>query len=229
MGCGASKEHPHEPQEKKQGATAEGRISAGSDSPPADRPPPAALRTGTSSARTSHAPSLPHSVSEPSRYHSHLAHREGSIFTQNDKAFEQYQQALAAEEGGNLKEAEQFYNKCLEINVQELGEDHVNTLTCLSLVAAVLHAQDKLAEAESFCRRALDGRERVLGPEHEDTIASVSGLAALLHAQDKLKEAEPLYVRALQGREKSLGPAHPETLSSVQNLSALMYTMGRYR
>jgi tetratricopeptide (TPR) repeat protein len=109
-----------------------------------------------------------------------------------------------------------------------LGQDNIQTIEKLSMVALVLRDQGKYEEAETMNRRALEGREKALGKEHLSTLTSVSNLASVLQDQGKYEKAETMNRRALKGREKALGKEHPDTLTSVSNLALVLQYQGKY-
>lgn len=109
------------------------------------------------------------------------------------------------------------------------GELAFDTLSSLSLLAAVLMDQVKYKEAEKMHRRALKGMEKLLGFEHPNTLVNVNNLAVVLRSQRKYKEAEKLYRRALKTSEKVLEFEHPDTLISVNNLAVVFQYQGKYK
>ena len=102
------------------------------------------------------------------------------------------------------------------------GDSHPDTLTSISNMVGLLHAQGKLGEAEPLYREALDGRQRTLGDAHPDTLSSLFNLADLLEKRGRLPEAEALYREQLKGCLRSLGAVHPDTVSSMKNLTRFL-------
>jgi hypothetical protein len=73
-----------------------------------------------------------------------------------------------------------------------LGEDHPNTLTSASNLAADLHALGEHAAARQLNEDTLTRRRRVLGEDHPDTLTSASNLAADLRALGEHQRAHDL-------------------------------------
>jgi hypothetical protein len=63
-----------------------------------------------------------------------------------------------------------------------LGEDHPETLTSASRLAADLHALGEHQQARTLDEDTLTRRRRILGEDHPDTLTSAHNLAADLHA-----------------------------------------------
>ena len=86
-----------------------------------------------------------------------------------------------------------------------LGEEDVDTLDSLGLLATVLSDQGKYEEAEVMHRQALALTEKVVGKEHPSTLTSMNNLAGVLIRQGKYKEAEQIHRQVLILGEKVLG------------------------
>jgi hypothetical protein len=56
------------------------------------------------------------------------------------------------------------------------GEDHPDTLTCMSSLAMTRRALGDLPGARDLHEQALAGRRRVLGDDHSDTLTSMNNL-----------------------------------------------------
>jgi hypothetical protein len=63
-----------------------------------------------------------------------------------------------------------------------LGDDHPDTLTSSSRLAAHLRASGEYQQARALDEDTLARRRRVLGNDHPDTLASADNLAADLRA-----------------------------------------------
>ena len=137
-------------------------------------------------------------------------------------------QADALESKGRSKEAQPLLEKVLTIRQKVLGEEHPDTATGYSNVAADLNAQGKYAEAEPFFRKALALRQKMLGEEHPATAASYNNVAYNLNGQGKYAQAEPLFRKALAIYRKVRGEEHPDTAASYNNVASNLHTRGKY-
>ena len=129
---------------------------------------------------------------------------------------------------GRHAEAEPLWQRALEIQEQQLGQDHPNTATSLNNLALLYRAQGRYAEAEPLLQRALAIREQQLGQDHPNTAMSLDSLGNLYQDQEKYAEAEPLLQRALAIREQQLGATHPDTITSLDSLGNLYRVQGKY-
>jgi tetratricopeptide (TPR) repeat protein len=129
---------------------------------------------------------------------------------------------------GKRSEAEEIYQRTLELSERVLGKEHLSTLTSMNNLAFVLNNQGKYGKAEKIYQQTLELRERVLGKEHPDTLTSMSDLASVLDSQGKYSKAEEMYRRTLEVRKRVLGKEHPDTLKSMSNLAGVLGRQGKY-
>jgi tetratricopeptide (TPR) repeat protein len=131
-------------------------------------------------------------------------------------------------ERARYSEAEPLLERAYQMNEQEQGAEHLNTVRAASTLAYLYYAQGRYELAEPLYEHAMAIYEQQLGPEHPDTATSLNNLAELYQAQGRYELAEPLYQRALAIREQQLGPEHPLTASSIDNLAELYREQGGY-
>ncbi len=117
--------------------------------------------------------------------------------------------------------------RATEIRKQLLGDDHPDTLICLSGMAVLLEAQGKFTEAEPIARDAVQRHRRVLGDDNPSTLTAVGVLCRVLAARGKLAEAEPLFKEVLERRRRVLGEDDPNTINSLNNYGSLLFAMQR--
>ncbi|KFA81334.1 hypothetical protein S40288_08305 [Stachybotrys chartarum IBT 40288] len=130
---------------------------------------------------------------------------------------------------GQLKKAEEMYNRALKDYEKAWGSEHISTLETVNSLGNLYAGQGRLKEAEDMYNRALEGKEKVRGPEHTSTLHTVNNLGALYANQGRLKEAEDMHNRALKGYEKAWGSEHTSTLETVNNLAILYAGQGRMK
>ncbi|MGF1980978.1 MAG: tetratricopeptide repeat protein [Nostoc sp. CmiSLP01] len=129
---------------------------------------------------------------------------------------------------GLYDKAKPWYEQCLEITKQRLGEEHPDVATSLNNLAALYHSQGRYSEAEPLYIQALALCRNLLGEEHTDVADSLNNLAELYHSQGRYSEAEPLYIQALALKRKLLGEEHPDVATSLNNLALLYFSQGKY-
>ncbi|MDP1984472.1 MAG: FxSxx-COOH system tetratricopeptide repeat protein, partial [Sulfuritalea sp.] len=162
----------------------------------------------------------PH-VTQLDRYHANgwLDSRKFSWLLDRVGSYLQVGPALYADSARWLRRA-------WEIDRQELGVEHPDTLTSMNNLANTLYAQGDLAGALELQKSALATRRRVLGEEHPDTLSSMNNLAGTLHAQGDLAGALELHRSELATCRRVLGEDHPETLSTMNNLANTLMAQG---
>ena len=129
---------------------------------------------------------------------------------------------------GDYAKAEPLLQEALEICRNGIGNQHPDTVTSLSNLAALYRDMGKYAKAEPLLQEALQIRRKALGNQHPDTATSLDNLATLYRDMGKYAKAEPLYEEALQICRKVLGNRHPDTATSLNNLAELYRDMGDY-
>jgi tetratricopeptide (TPR) repeat protein/CHAT domain-containing protein len=145
------------------------------------------------------------------------------------QSFSSQREAGALVGGGRYREAQALLEKVLAVRRKVLGEEHPDTATSYSWVAANLQAQGRYKEAQEGFQKALDIRRRLLGDEHPDTAKSCNNVAANLNALGRYKEAQEGYQKALDIYRKVVGEDHPNTASCYNNVALNLQAQGRYK
>ena len=120
-----------------------------------------------------------------------------------------------------------LYVQLSNVIEKELGPEHPELATCLSNLASLFQATNRLAEAEPLMRRALAIDEKNYGKDHPKVALDLNNLASLLQATNRLAEAEPLKRRALAIDEQSYGKDHPKVALDLNNLASLLLATNR--
>jgi tetratricopeptide (TPR) repeat protein len=129
-------------------------------------------------------------------------------------------------EEGRFGEATEAARQLLDLQREELGEDHRDYATALSNLALLLQRQGDLAGAEPLLRQVVATRKRALGESHPDYATSLNNLGELLSLRDDLEAAESLLRQALAIREDVLGESHPDYANSLNSLALLRNRRG---
>jgi uncharacterized caspase-like protein len=109
---------------------------------------------------------------------------------------------------GKYKQAEDAYERALEITKKVRGLDHPDTATSMNNLAFLARNQNRYHEAESLLKQALAIREKALGANHPVVAQNLINLADVLAVSDRPAEAEPLLLRALSIDHDVLGTEH---------------------
>ncbi|KAF8756665.1 Mitochondrial translation optimization protein [Rhizoctonia solani] len=107
----------------------------------------------------------------------------------------------------------------LAAQIQELGQDHPDTLKTMHGLAWTLYLEEKYEEAEPLLTAVVASRKKVLEEDHPDTLESLDDLASIYELQGHLVKAEQLKVVVLATRKRLLGEDHADTLEGMNNLA----------
>ncbi|MFF2250340.1 FxSxx-COOH system tetratricopeptide repeat protein, partial [Streptomyces sp. NPDC058142] len=110
--------------------------------------------------------------------------------------------------------------------LQELGDDHGDTLQAASYLARAFYKSHNHAQARDLDRDTLARRRRVLGEDHPDTLISACNLAIWLAALGETEQSRTLAEEALARQRRVLGEDHPDTLTSASNLANRLAALG---
>jgi len=127
---------------------------------------------------------------------------------------------------GDLRTAEVLNSTLNSALRTALGDDHPDTLSSATILAANLWAMGKVARAQQLNADVWSRRRRLLGEDHPDTLSSATNLAASLWASGELARARQIDEDVWVRRCRLLGVDHRDTLSSATNLAADLYALG---
>jgi tetratricopeptide (TPR) repeat protein len=129
---------------------------------------------------------------------------------------------------GAYTQAQLWYEQCLAVCRERLGEGHPAVAISLNNRADLYKVQGKYNEAEPLYVQALEMSKRLFGAEHPNFAIGLNNLALLYKYQGKYDKAEPLYVQALEMSKRLFGVEHPDLASSLNNLAELYRNQGKY-
>ncbi|WP_448266923.1 tetratricopeptide repeat protein [Nostoc sp. DSM 114159] len=178
------------------------------------------LESPTIKQITDASPVIPHLTEVAKNFIQYLSDEDlVSVFMGN---------AQFCESLGLYDQAPPWYEQCLEVTKQRLGEEHPVVAQSLNNLAYLYHSQGKYSKAEPLYLQALELWRRLMGEEHPDVARGLNNLAKLYESQGKYNKAQPLYLQALELRRHLLGEEHPDVALSLNNLACLYYSQGRY-
>ena len=126
---------------------------------------------------------------------------------------------------GDYAKAIENYDGALQLQRQQLGEDHADTLRSLYGLAMAYWWSGGMAKAEELSRSGLERSTRVLGEKHPLTLQFRDARAATQMLTGELSgpETEAVLMKALQVDREVFGPDDPRTLRVVY-----MFGVGSY-
>ncbi|MGK7924918.1 MAG: tetratricopeptide repeat protein, partial [Spirulina sp.] len=129
---------------------------------------------------------------------------------------------------GLYSQAEPWYEQCLSVAHDRLGEDHISVAISLNNLALLYSSQGRYEEAKLLYFQALALSRKLLGEDHLSVAISLNNLAEIYYVQGRYEEAEPLFSQALSLSRKLLGEDHPNIATSLNNLALVYSSQGRY-
>ncbi len=129
---------------------------------------------------------------------------------------------------GNWNEAEKILNVAINDRKTRLGEDHLDTLRTISILASTYYEQGRWNEAEKLNMGVLSVLKGKMATDHPSTLQVMHDLALIYWSQGKWSNAEKLQVVVVNERKEKLGSDHPDTLSTMHILASTYWKQGRW-
>jgi tetratricopeptide (TPR) repeat protein len=127
---------------------------------------------------------------------------------------------------GDAKNAVQQYEIARTLLADELGREHLVTLTAMNNLANAYQDAGRWDEAILLHEQTLKAVGKQMGPDHPKTLTLMNNLARAYDVAGRSDEAIQLHEQTLAAFQKKLGSDHPDTLTSMNNL-ALAYLDSR--
>ena len=143
-----------------------------------------------------------------------------------DQAISMHNLALVLKEKSQFADAEALYRQALELNVQELGEQHPDVTVNRNNLAEILRAQGRCKLALPLYEDNLDLQRQLFGEHHPTFAITQNNLAGCLKDLGQLDQAEALYRSSLEIRRLAFEEAHPDVLGSLNNLAGIYFQRG---
>ncbi|HEY9764451.1 MAG TPA: tetratricopeptide repeat protein [Trichocoleus sp.] len=122
--------------------------------------------------------------------------------------------------------AEPWWQDCVKVTQQRLGESHPDVAFSLNNLALLYHQQGRAQEAEVLYNKALEQIRLLFGKADSTLMTGLNNLASLYRTQGRLTEAEGLYQQSLEmARQQGEIPA--VVITSLNNLAELYRLQGR--
>jgi tetratricopeptide (TPR) repeat protein len=127
---------------------------------------------------------------------------------------------------GELPRAKELLELALELDVRNLGEEHLSVAASRSNLAVVLLSLGELRRAKELRELALESALKNEGEEHPSVATLRSNLALVLRDLGELPRAKELLELALESDLRNLGEEHPSVASSRSNLALMLAGLG---
>ncbi|KAF2015045.1 TPR-like protein [Aaosphaeria arxii CBS 175.79] len=128
---------------------------------------------------------------------------------------------------GRWNEAEKIHVEAVETCRNELGVNHLATISSMNNLGLIYRKQGRWKEAEELLREVVEARNNKVGINHTGTLPSMSNLAAVFREQGRLEEAEKLFMEVAEVYKRMLGFDHLSTLESLSDLASVYIDQDR--
>lgn len=115
-------------------------------------------------------------------------------------------------------DAERLFHRSLTIQVSQLGEYNIATLSTMNNLAALYLDSKRLDDAWPLLFRTLEIKEHMFGSEHPRTLNTVNNLGNLFVLQSNFDDATRMYERTLVGYQKSSVLHYKTVVECLNNL-----------
>jgi eukaryotic-like serine/threonine-protein kinase len=122
--------------------------------------------------------------------------------------------------------AKQTYERALDIDRRELGDDHPRVALLQNNLAIVAENMGDFRQAEALFRDALARDQTAYGERHPETALTKGNYGLLLQREGRLAEAEPLLRDAVSIRLSLYGPEHYNVAYTRVSLAMLLHDKG---
>ena len=122
-------------------------------------------------------------------------------------------------EQGDDKSALDILLESRELRVENLGPEHEDTLTTLSLLSVAYSKLNRSREAHELQVEVWETTDYALGPSHPLTLKCMSRLAITYNKQGEYRRAEELQIQTLEAMERELGVEAKVTMTEMSNLA----------
>merc|ERR1712048_397078 len=109
-----------------------------------------------------------------------------------------------------------FFKEALDIQVQNLGNDHPNLANTISSIAMVYINVGHHSKCLSMFQKALEMRRRLLGPDHIKVAATLYNIGTIHLELGNNDEALELYCETLRIQRKVWGNDHGDLVRIMQ-------------
>ena len=123
--------------------------------------------------------------------------------------------------GSDYDTALEYYQKCLSLRKNILGENHKDTAKCYANIGLVYEFESDYKTALSYFQKALAIRQKVFGENHLETADSYHDIAAEKYLLGNYKEAIDYFLKALDIRKSIVGAASYEVAHTLGALATV--------
>lgn len=153
----------------------------------------------------------------------------GKVLVVHNRDWSHYrQQAMKAQEQGNLSQAEFMWLASLA-EAKGFHPHDPRLLVSVENLSNLYVSLQRFDQAESFAKQAVDISLRAFGNDHPNLARCLNNLAGIFYQQARYEEAEPISRRLLSIYEKNYPQDHSDVVAATINLAMLYHVQGKYQ
>lgn len=150
----------------------------------------------------------------------------GRVLVVHNRDWSQYRQlALAAQDAGNLAQAESMWLASLA-EAKTFHPHDPRLLVSVENLSTLYAALGRFDQSESFGKQSVEIALHAFGNDHPNLARCLNNLAGLYYQQGRYAEAEPICRRLLAIYEKNYEQDHPDVVMATTNLAMLYHAQG---
>jgi tetratricopeptide (TPR) repeat protein len=126
---------------------------------------------------------------------------------------------LAAFYGGDMTQAQDWYEKALSARIAQSGESHPKVSESLTALGSIAYMEGDSKRAEEYWLRSLSVDRRILGPRHPDLAVTMNNLGRLRVERREFERAIPILDEAMSLYEAEQSETHEGRVFAEANLA----------
>lgn len=128
---------------------------------------------------------------------------------------------------GELDSALKSFNQALELQIEALGDDHLEVAKTLHNIGVSYRHKENLDEALNFYTRAYHIFESELGQHHLDTVRTLHNIGGVHRRRKEYEAAMHCFKQVLTVRRTLLGDGHPSVSITLVSMAAVLRRSGQ--
>lgn len=128
---------------------------------------------------------------------------------------------------GDLESALHSMHEALEMQVEILGDDHIEVAKTLHNIGVCHRHRNKLDGALEFYQHAHEIFSSNLGRDHLDTVRTLHNIGGVYRRRKEYPEAMECFKEVLEVRRRVLGDNHPSVAITFVSMAAVLRRAGR--
>jgi tetratricopeptide (TPR) repeat protein len=126
----------------------------------------------------------------------------------------------------NYDNALEFYQKCLDIRIKNLGSEHPDVARSYYKIGEVWYGKGEYDKALVSYQHSLDIRLKTIGSVHPSVASTFNNIGTVWHRKEKYDKALDFYQKSLEIWLKIFGSEHPKIAVAYNNIGIVWEIKG---